>query len=95
MVRKVLVLFLLAAFVLVAPIGCGSKVNPDNYAKITNGMTTAQVEGILGAGEKASAGVSVGGVNITGDVYTWKDGEKEITVVFKDGKVVSKVAKNL
>ena len=66
------------AFVLAGVSGCGSNVSKSNYDKIANGMTTAEVEGILGTGEKASAGVSVGSVNLSGDVYSWKDGDKEI-----------------
>ena len=95
MPRKTLLLCLLAAFVLAGPIGCAGKVSKSNYDKITDGMTTAEVEKILGQGEKASAGVSVGNINVTGDVYVWKDGDKEITVVFKDGKVVGKSSKNI
>ena len=95
MLRKTLLLCLLAAFVFAGPIGCGSKVSKSNYDKITNGMTMEEVEKIMGKGEKASAGVSVGGLSVTGDVYIWKDADKEITVVFKDGKVVGKASKNI
>jgi hypothetical protein len=95
MLRKTLVLCLLAAFLVAGPMGCGSKVSKSNYDKITTGMSKADVEKIMGAGEKASAGISVGGLDITGDVYTWKDGDKQITVVFKDEKVVSKTSQNV
>lgn len=95
MLRKTLLLCLLAAFVLAGPIGCGSKVSKSNYDKITDGMTMTEVENLLGKGEKATAGVSVGGISITGDVYAWKDGDKAITVVFKDGKVVGKSSTNI
>jgi hypothetical protein len=50
-------------------VGCGSKVSKSNYDKIENGMTMEEVEGILGSGEEASAGVSVGGLDVTGAVY--------------------------
>jgi hypothetical protein len=96
MTHKVLLFCLLAAFVLAGPIGCGSKVTKENLDQVTDGMTMEQVEKVLGgAGEKASAGASVGGLTVTGDVYTWKNGDKEINVVFKDGKVVGKSSKNL
>ena len=36
--------------------GCGSKVSKGNYDKITNGMTVAEVEGIMGKGTEESAG---------------------------------------
>jgi hypothetical protein len=76
-------------------VGCGSKVSKSNYDKIETGMTMEEVEGILGSGEKASAGVSVGGLEVTGAVYEWTDGDKTITVVFKDDKVVSKTQTGL
>jgi hypothetical protein len=90
MVRKLVVLAVIASFALAGVVGCGSKVTKSNYDKISDGMTTAQVEGILGKGQKASAGVSIAGLSVTGDVYQWKDGDKSISVVFKDGKVVGK-----
>ncbi|MEO8430846.1 MAG: hypothetical protein ABI592_04995 [Acidobacteriota bacterium] len=39
---------------------CAGKMTSENYAKINNGMTQAQVEAILGPGtEQASSGVAV------------------------------------
>lgn len=75
--------------------GCGSKVTKDNFDKVKDGMSVADVEGLLGKGEKASAGISVPGLTVTGEVTQWKDGDKQITVVFKDGKVVGKANKGL
>jgi hypothetical protein len=95
MLRKALVACAVAGLLVAGPIGCGSKVSKDNFDKIKDGMTIAEVESILGKGEKASAGVSVAGVSVTGDVYEWKDGEKVINVVFKDGKMVGKTQKGL
>jgi hypothetical protein len=95
MVRKFIVLAVIASFVLAGVVGCGSKVSKSNYDKISNGMTMAEVEGILGKGEKASAGVSIAGLSVTGDVYQWKNGDKSISVVFKDDKVVGKSESNL
>lgn len=50
------VLFTLA----VLTAGCTGKLTAENYTKVANGMTQAQVEGILGPGtEQASSGVAV------------------------------------
>jgi hypothetical protein len=39
---------------------CAGKMTSENYAKVANGMTAAQVEAILGPGtEQASSGVAV------------------------------------
>ena len=54
--------------------GCGKGISKNNYDKVNNGMTEAEVESILGKGEEqASAGVNVpsqsltipGGVNVS------------------------------
>ncbi|MEP6768198.1 MAG: hypothetical protein ABJC61_05980 [Acidobacteriota bacterium] len=40
--------------------GCTGKLTAENYTKVANGMTSAQVEAILGPGtEQASSGVAV------------------------------------
>ena len=39
--------------------------------------------------------VAMDRVTLTGDIYQWKDGDKSITVVFKDGKVVGKASQGL
>ena len=95
MSQRVLIVGVLLGLLLAGVVGCSAKVSKSNFDKIKDGMTTAQVENILGKGEKASAGVSVGGVSLTGDAYQWKDGDKVINVVFKDGKVVGKTQKGL
>ena len=84
----ILVGLLLGALVATMLVGCGKKVSKENYDKIQVGMTVAEVEDILGKGEKESAGAEVGGIELTGQVYVWKDGEKKVTVTFKDGKAV-------
>lgn len=89
-------LVLLAA----ASIGCAKKVTRENYDRIQPGMSLKEVQRILGPGEKVTgAGVKVGDLDISGDVYAWRqdNGEQvgEIVVTFKDGKVVAKSASNL
>jgi hypothetical protein len=86
--------------------GCGSRINEGNYAAIETGMTEAEVEGLLGAGdEQASSGInisgqtmnipgagsiSVPGMSSSGKTMVWKNGDRIITVMFLDNKVVSK-----
>lgn len=78
--------------------GCESKVNQDNWDKITMGMTQGEVEGILGPGTKQEIqGTSISGAGIAGgaarnslDTYLWKMGTKEVSITFKDGKVMAK-----
>jgi hypothetical protein len=65
--------------------GCGSKVTPDNYAKISAGMTEAEVKNILGSPTKSETKDTLLGPG-TEDV--WKDGDKSITILVIGGKVV-------
>jgi hypothetical protein len=54
-------------------------------------MTLAQVERILGKGElQAGAGATIGNFSLSGQVYLWKDGPKEITVTFVNDQVTAK-----
>jgi len=42
-------------------ISCSGKINSDNYNKVSNGMSVAEVESILGKGEsQASSSVDLG-----------------------------------
>lgn len=77
--------------------GCEEKMTAENYAKITNGMDRSQVEHILGgAGEKQeNTGMNISAAGMAGSstssrtTYIWKEGRKEISVSFENGKVVS------
>ena len=94
--RKLAVACVLLPLAVVALSGCGSKVTKGNFDQVKDGMTISEVQGLLGQGEKgSSAGISVPGLTLTGDIYQWKDGDKSITVVFKDGKVVGKASQGL
>jgi hypothetical protein len=75
--------------------GCGSKVSKGNYEKIKEGMTVSEVEDILGKGKKEGGEVKILGVTVSGEAYVWEDGDKKITVVFKDGKVTQMAAVGL
>ncbi len=78
--------FVLMAAVCLLLVGCGgSKVTADNYKKISNDMTEAQVKDILGApSETKEAGPS--------KVSVWKSGNDTVSVTFIDGKVKMKIS---
>ena len=100
-VRRLIPTLTLLAICLLAT-GCGkNKVSKANFDKITDGMSLAEVEGILGKGTKDEGdgsnvagqfGVAVdgGGMPAGMEIYKWEKGTKEITVVFVKGKVQSK-----
>ena len=93
MARKGTAALLPVAFLMVLVIaGCSkSGVSKDNYDKIENGMTLAEVEKILGPDKKGASGAAtLGGLTGKGATYVWEAGDKKITVAFKDDKVVSK-----
>lgn len=64
-----------------------SKVNADNYAKISNGMTRDEVHSILGSPDDASGG-GIG--NLTMTTETWKGSKQVIHVNFVGDKVALK-----
>ena len=83
---------------------CEEKITVENYDQITNGMTIAQVERLLGTGKDDTShqGTSIGASGIQSasrsndKVYVWEDKSgAKITVVFQDGKVVQKSTQNL
>ena len=94
--RTVLCGLLLSGLLVMGLAGCASKVTSENYDKIENDMTLAEVEGILGKGE-----LQVGGSGALGDlggsakVYKWTDGEKVITITFVNDKVKTRLQKGL
>lgn len=83
--RLISVLFVALFTVLLA--GCGSKLTVDNLNKVENGMTEPQVKGILGSPTHVETGSALG---VTATTYHYKSGDKEVTVVFVNGKVMSK-----
>lgn len=92
----------LAACLLCA--SCEEKITIENYNQITNGMSIAQVEKILGAGKDDTShqGTSIGAAGIASvskskdQVYVWQDRSGgKIVVIFQDGKVVQKSKENL
>ncbi len=80
-------------------VGCQERVSNENFDKISVGMTKDQVEHILGKGKRQDVGgVSISGSGIAGQAggpgdtptFIWESNGKEISVTFKDGKVISK-----
>jgi hypothetical protein len=74
-------------FCVVSAIGCGggsgnSKVTRENFLKIESGMNHSDVTTILGEPTKKM------GESPAPQIWTWKDGSKEISVVIgSNGKV--------
>ena len=80
----IVVVVVLVALTLV---GCGSRINQDNFEKVQTGMTMAQVKVILGnPTESSSVDVAV----FSGTVSKWQAGDLIITIQFVNGKVVAK-----
>jgi hypothetical protein len=87
--------------------GCAGnkRVNKDNFDKIQNGMTIADVQAILGepsqtSGDASNVAAGVGvDVNMGAApmpvVYTWESGKKSIVVTFTRGKVTAKLSAGL
>lgn len=68
-------------------LACGSPINKDNFDKIETGMTTAEVQRLLGPPtESSSVDVAV----FSGGQSVWRRGDITITVQFVNGKVVAK-----
>jgi hypothetical protein len=85
----------LAVVLLVAVAGC-AKVTLENYEKVTNGMTLAEVEDILGRGTvEAGGGGTLGDLSLSGKVVRWGSDEKHIKVTFVNDKVVAKAQQGL
>ena len=94
--RLALVCIVLLGLGVITLAGCGSKVTKSNFDQITNGMTLAQVEAILGKGaESTGASGAIGNLVGSAKVVTWKDGDKTITVTFANDKVVLKASGGL
>lgn len=82
--QKLLVIASAAALLLLS--AC-SKVNADNYAKISAGMTRDEVHSILGSPDDSSGG-GIGDLTMTTE--TWKGSKQTIRVNFVGEKVALK-----
>lgn len=68
-------------------VACGSKLNQDNFNKISNGMPYNEVVKILGEPQSSEGG---GAFGITAGTSVWKDDKRQISIVFVNEKVASK-----
>ncbi len=80
----VVVLAILAVFLAAC---AGSKINQDNFNKISVGMTQTEVKDILGEPTESSS-VDIAG--FSGTTSTWRQKDATITIQFINGKVVAK-----
>ena len=80
--------FLSIAMLTVFLVACGAKLTQDNFNKISNGMPYAEVMKILGEPQSSDGG---GAFGITASTSTWKDDKHQITIVFLNEKVTSKI----
>ncbi len=93
--REILALAIVATVLALPLVGC-SKVTKANFDKVSAGMTEEEVTKALGEPEeKSTAGGAVGGLAGSAGTWKWESGDKVITVVFANGKVVSKTQSNL
>ena len=79
--------FFLVAIFTVLLAGCGSKLTSENLGKVETGMTEQQVKEILGSPTRVETGTVLG---VTGTTYYYKSGDKEVKIVFVNGKVMTK-----
>jgi hypothetical protein len=83
--------FFLALAMCVFVIGCGSKVTSENFMKVKDGMSESDVNGLLGSPTKTEEKdmAPFGKVKVA----EWKSGNNEVTIMYKDGKVVGQKGK--
>jgi SmpA/OmlA family protein len=76
----------IAACALLLVAGC-SKVTPENFAKIQEGMSEPEVIALLGSPSESS---SVNILGVSGTASRWVSGDAAISVRFVNGKVALK-----
>ena len=69
-------------------VACGSRISQENYNRIADGMAYAEVVKILG---EPTSSESRGALGLTAGTSKWKNGARQITIVFVNDKVTSKV----
>ena len=69
-------------------VACGSRISQDNFNRIADGMAYADVVKILG---QPNSSESRGALGITAGTAKWNDGAHQISIVFVNDKVTSKV----
>jgi hypothetical protein len=66
---------------------CGPRINQEDFNKISNGMTYAEVVKVLGEPTSSESG---GAFGITAGASVWRDDKNQISIVFVNEKVASK-----
>lgn len=75
------------AFAALLLLAACSKITPENFAKVQDGMSEQEVSAILGSPTETSSSSILG---ISGTSSTWRGGDAVITVRFVNGKVALK-----
>lgn len=85
---------ILKILLVVATIGvlvaCGSKLTPDNFSLVKNGMTEEEVKGLIGKPNGVKSDEMLG---LSSTIYTYSKGESEAKIGFINGKVTHKSGK--
>jgi outer membrane protein assembly factor BamE (lipoprotein component of BamABCDE complex) len=71
----------------VAALAACSRLSQDNLDKIQNGMTTDQVEAILGAPTTSQTG---GAFGISGTTFIYHTDKSDVKITFVNDKVIAK-----
>lgn len=69
-------------------VACGQKLTQENFNKINNGMSYAEVVKVLGEPVSSQGG---GVLGITASTSVWREKNTEVTIIFVNDKVTSKV----
>ena len=75
------------AFAALLALAACSKITQENFNKVQDGMTEAEVQAILGAPATSS---EVDILGVSGTASTWRANDAEITIRFLNGKVALK-----
>lgn len=68
-------------------VACGSKLTPENFAKVKNGMSEEEVKEILGKPDEVESGEVLG---LTSTTYTYDDQGGFARIGFINGNVATK-----
>lgn len=77
--------------------GCSpSRLTFENYERIRDGMSAADVRAILGEPDTdKGGGFAFGGIDASGRVMIWDEDDRFVQVTLVRGKVVGKIQKGL
>jgi len=84
--KKVMVL-LIGGVSLLTLVACGNKLTNDNFSKVKNGMTEAEVRAILGKPDEVETSEILGLKNTS---YLYEKGDTRASINFISNNVISK-----